>query len=144
MQTYRSNAQVPRRSYADLHKRELLIFGETSLMRREAAQRKVRRGFLKLRVAYRGFTCRMLQRRAERQKRAAVRSVESLFDAAHGFLDWVQNNAPEWLPDAECQLDRDSLIHAHLFGHNIGDRDSDDGHYDSDVDSAESDNADVL
>ena len=79
-------------SYSELHKREVLIFGEQSFIRSQRCRRRFHRGVAKLSMAYRGFIVSLRNRR-----RGAPATVDE-------FLEWVRSVCPEWLAEARDGL----------------------------------------
>jgi hypothetical protein len=79
-------------SASELHRREVIIFGEQLFVRSQRLRRRFRRGMGKLSMAYRGFVV-MLQHK----RRDSSATVED-------FLRWVADVCPDWLEEARKGL----------------------------------------
>jgi hypothetical protein len=102
-----------RYSAGDLHRREVIIFGEQAFTRSQRLRRRFHKGTAKLSMAYRGFIV-MLQNR----RRGATASVDD-------FLRWVAQVCPEWLDEARRELSLagggDDAVAQQIFSDDIED-----------------------
>lgn len=92
-------SEVPTWTPEELIRRDILIFGEDSVVLRASAHAKLHRGLARFRMAYRGFVASMQSRRL-----AAASGGGDEQAAARGFVDWVQTFAPSWLDEVSTAL----------------------------------------
>jgi hypothetical protein len=91
-------SEVPSWTHDELMRRDILIFGEETVMLKATAHAKLHRGLTRFRMAYRGFVASMQTRRLV----AASGGDENA--AAQGFVDWVQKFAPSWMNEVTTVL----------------------------------------
>jgi hypothetical protein len=94
--------QVPQYSFNELLQREILMFSEEAYLQGRSAKKKFRRAIEKLRIAHVAFTKTLWRHRAMKEKDRGL--VE--------FLQWVRDNAPQWIDEAKQGLtgDDDELL----------------------------------
>ncbi|CUG87070.1 Hypothetical protein, putative [Bodo saltans] len=106
-------SEVPSWSQEELMRRDIIIFGEDTVVLKATAHAKLHRGLARFRMAYRGFVASMQTRRL-----AAITGGDENA-AARGFVDWVERFAPQWMNEVSTALlenDADSSTGAAAAG----------------------------